>query len=74
MTQSIALTQPIALKLILVFEDADKNQEAEIDVRNAKSIGIENVPEFRELYNKPTDLKPERVIIRNTYLITVNYE
>lgn len=67
------MTQPISLKLTLIFEDADENQESEIDVRGAKSIGIESVPEFREDLLKDNK-EITKTVIRNTYLITVNYE
>lgn len=67
------MTQPIALKLTLIFENADENQESEINVRGAKSIGIESVPEFREDSLKD-DKEITKKVIRNTYLITVNYE
>lgn len=67
------MTQPIALKLTLIFEDADENQESYIDIKGAKSIGMENVPEFKEIYLKSGDIDQEKVLIRNTYLITINY-
>lgn len=67
------MTQPIALKLTLIFENADENQESYIDIKGAKSIGMENVPEFREdLLEDGKEIT--KTVIRNTYLITVNYE
>lgn len=68
------MSRPIALKLTLIFEDADENQESYIDIKGAKSIGMENVPEFGEGLLKDDKEIITKTVIRNTYLITVNYE
>lgn len=67
--------QPKYIRVSLIFEDDDLNQHSLINIEGAKTIEIQNFPEFRQktVETLGSDRFDTSRVIRMIYCIVVNY-